>query len=103
MIRRSKSLFLFFIIFIISTCCIAQKLRIQPDSLLKAYKQAATPTQKVKLLTEAAYIFLLQSADTAMLMYNEAESIAENSGNDTALAMVYAGKSAVYLIKDNNV
>ncbi|HEY1202465.1 MAG TPA: tetratricopeptide repeat protein, partial [Niastella sp.] len=102
MIRRSNSLVLFLLILFISPCCLAQKWRIQTDSLLRAYKQAVTPTQKVKPLTEAAFVFLLQSPDTAMLLYNEAESIAENSGNDTALAMVYAGKSAVYLISDNN-
>jgi two-component system, sensor histidine kinase PdtaS len=102
MIRRSNSLILFLLIFFISPCCLAQKWRIHTDSLLRAYKQAATPTQKVKPLTEAAFVFLLQNPDTAMLLYNEAESIAENSGNDTALAMVYAGKSAVYLIRDNN-
>jgi two-component sensor histidine kinase len=103
MIRRRKSLVLFLFILFISPCCFAQKWRIQTDSLLRAYKQAVTPTQKVKPLTEAAYVFVLQNPDTAMLLYNEAESIAQTSGNDTALAMVYAGKSAVYLIKDNDV
>ena len=102
MIRRSKSLVLFFLIFVITPCCIAQKWRSQTDSLLKSYKQAATPVQKVKPLTEAAFIFLLQNPDTAMLLYNEAEVIARSSSNDTALAMAYAGKSAVYLIRDNN-
>jgi two-component system, sensor histidine kinase PdtaS len=102
MIRRSKSLILFLLILFISPCCLAQKWRIQTDSLLNACKQATTPTQKVKPLTEAAFVFLLQNPDTAMLLYNEAEDIAESSGNDTALAMVYAGKSAVYLIRDNN-
>lgn len=102
MIRRSKSLVLFLFILFISPCCLAQKWRIQTDSLLRAYKQAVTPTQQVKPLTEAAFVFLLQNPDTAMLLYNEAENIADNSGNDTALAMAYAGKSAVYLIRDNN-
>lgn len=102
MIRRSKSLILFLFILFISPCCLAQKWRIQTDSLLRAYKQAVTPTQQVKPLTEAAFVFLLQNPDTSMLLCNEAENIAENSGNDTALAMVYAGKSAVYLIRDNN-
>ncbi|HEY8894478.1 MAG TPA: histidine kinase dimerization/phosphoacceptor domain -containing protein [Niastella sp.] len=102
MIRRSKSLVLFLFILFISPCCPAQKWRSQTDSLLRAYKQAVTPTQKVKPLTEAAYVFLLQNPDTSMLLYNEAEKIAEKSGNDTAWAMVYAGKSAVYLIRDNN-
>lgn len=102
MIRRSKSLVLFLLILFISPCCLAQNWRIKTDSLLRAYKQATAPTQKVKPLTEAAFVFLLQDPDTAMLLYNEAERIAESSGNDTALAMVYAGKSAVYLIRDNN-
>lgn len=102
MIRRSKSLVLSLLILFISPCCLAQKWRIQTDSLLNAFKQATTPTQKVKPLTEAAYVFLLQNPDTSMLLYNEAEDIAESSGNDTAMAMVYAGKSAVYLIRDNN-
>lgn len=102
MIRRSKSLVLFLFILFISSRCLAQKWRIQTDSLLRAYKQAVTPTQQVKPLTEAAFVFVLQNPDTAMLLYNEAENIANNSGNDTALAMVYAGKSAVYLIRDNN-
>jgi hypothetical protein len=35
-------------------------------------------------------------------MSNEAEAIAESSGNDTALAMVYALKSGVQLTRDNN-
>jgi two-component system, sensor histidine kinase PdtaS len=102
MIRRSKSLVLFLLILFISSRCLAQKWRIQTDSLLNAFKQATTPTQKVKPLTEAAYVFLLQNPDTSMLLYNEAEDIAESSGNDTAMAMVFAGKSAVYLIRDNN-
>lgn len=102
MIRRSKSLILFLLILFVSPCCLAQKWRIQTDSLLTAYKQATTPTQKVKPLTEAAFVFLLQNPDTSMILYNEAGDIAENSGNDTARAMVYAGKSAVYLIRDNN-
>ncbi|HUP11269.1 MAG TPA: tetratricopeptide repeat protein, partial [Niastella sp.] len=102
MIRRSKSLVLFFIILTISPCCLAQKWRVQTDSLLRAYKEAATATQKVKPLTEAAFVFLLQNPDTSMLLYTEAESIAQSSSNDTALAMVYAGKSAVYLIRDNS-
>src|SRR5687768_7340787 len=102
MIRRSKSLVLFLLILLISPCCIAQKWRLQTDSLLKAYQQATAPAQKVKPLTEAAFIFLLQNPDTAMLLYNEAEIIARNNSNDTALAMAYAGKSAVYLIRDNN-
>lgn len=100
MIRRSKSLVLFLLF--ISPCCLAQKWRAQTDSLLKAYKRAATPTQQVKPLTEAAFVYLLQNPDSSMLLYNEAESIANASGNDTALAMVYAGKSAVYLMRDNN-
>jgi two-component sensor histidine kinase len=103
MICRSKSLVLFLLVLLIPPCCIAQKWRLQTDSLLKRYKEAATPVQKVQPLTEAAFIFVLQNPDTAMLLYNEAEGIADNSGNDTALAMVYAGKSAVYLIRDNNV
>jgi two-component system, sensor histidine kinase PdtaS len=102
MIRRSKSLVLFLFILFISPCCLAQKWRAQTDSLLSAYKQAAAATQKVKSLTEAAFVFVLHNPDTSMLLYNEAESIAESSSNDTALAMVYAGKSAVYLIRDNN-
>jgi len=44
----------------------------------------------------------LQNPDTALLLSNEAEAIAESNGNDTSRALVYAAKSAVYLIKDNN-
>ena len=95
MMRHRKSLILFLLILSITPCCIAQKWRLQTDSLLKRYKQAATTVQKVKPLTEAAFIFVLQNPDTAMLLYDEAEGIAGNSGNDTALAMVFAGKSAV--------
>lgn len=102
MIGRRKNLFLLIGIVFISPYCIAQKWRIQTDSLLKAYKMAATPVQKVKTLSNASAIFLLQKPDTAMLLSNEAEAIAESSGNDTALAMAYAAKSAVYLIKDDN-
>ncbi|WP_205511090.1 tetratricopeptide repeat protein [Longitalea arenae] len=102
MMRRRKNPFLLIGSLFISSFCMAQEWRIKTDSLLKAGQQAGTPVQKVKYLTEAAFIFLLQNPDTAMLLNNEAESIAAASGNDTALAMVYAGKSAVYLIRDNN-
>jgi two-component sensor histidine kinase len=80
----------------------AQTWRKQTDSLLNAGKNAATPVLKVKLLTDAAFILLLQKPDTAVVLSNEAESIAESSGNDTALAMVYALKSGVQLTRDNN-
>ncbi|MBO9202335.1 MULTISPECIES: sensor histidine kinase [Niastella] len=93
---------MFILIILLSPYCIAQKWRTQADSLLLAYKKAATPVQQVKLLTDAVCIFVLQKPDTALLLSNKAETIAENSNNDTSLAMVYAAKSAVYLIKDNN-
>lgn len=102
MIRRSKSLPLIIAIFFITPYCIAQDWRIQTDSLLNAYKKAATPVQKVKLLTEAAFILLLQKPDTAEILNKEAEHLAESSGNDTALAWAYALKSGVYLTRDNN-
>jgi two-component sensor histidine kinase len=102
MICRSKSLVLFILIIFFSPFCIAQKWRIQTDSLLQAYKKATTPVQKVKLLTDAATIFLLQNPDTALLLSMEAEAIAESNGNDTSRAMAYAAKSAAYLIKDND-
>ncbi len=102
MIGRRKNLLLLIALLIISPYCIAQKWRIQTDSLLNAYKNATTPVQKVKPLTDAAFIFLLQNPDTATLMSNEAEAVAESSGNDTALAMVYALKSGVQLTRDNN-
>ena len=102
MIGRRKNLLLLIIISIISPYCIAQKWRLQTDSLLNAYKKAATPVQKVKALTDASFIFLLQNPDTATLLSNEAEAIAESSGNDTALAMMYALKSGVQLTRDNN-
>ena len=102
MIGRRKNLLLLIVLLIISPYCIAQKWRAQADSLLNAYKNAATPVQKVKPLTDAAFIFLLQNPDTATLMSNEAEAIAESSGNDTALAMVYALKATSQLTRDNN-
>lgn len=102
MIGRRKNLLLLIVILFISPYCIAQTWRIQTDSLLNAYKNAATPVQKVKALTDASFIFLLQNPDTATLLSNEAEAIAENSGNDTALAMMYALKSGVQLTRDNN-
>jgi len=102
MIGRRKNLFPFILILFISPYCIAQKWRVQTDSLLHVYKNATTPVQKVKALTDASFIFLLQNPDTATLMSNEAEAIAESSGNDTALAMVYALKSGVQLTRDNN-
>ena len=102
MIGRRKNLLLLIFILFISPYCIAQTWRIQTDSLLNAYKNATTPVQKVKPLTDAAFILLLQKPDTAVVLSNEAESIAENSGNDTALAMVYALKSGVQLTRDNN-
>lgn len=98
----SKSLVLFILIVLLSPYCIAQKWRTQTDSLLLAYQKAVTPMQKVKLLTDAVTIFLLENPDTAMLLCNEAEAIAESSGNDTSRAMAYAAKSAAYLIKDND-
>ena len=102
MIGRRKNLLLLIFILFISPYCIAQTWRIQTDSLLNAYKNATTPVQKVKPLTDAAFILLLQKPDTAVVLSNEAESIAENSGNDTARAMVYALKSGVQLTRDNN-
>jgi two-component system, sensor histidine kinase PdtaS len=102
MIGRRKNLLLLIVILFISPYCIAQTWRLQSDSLLNAYKNAATPVQKVKPLTDAAFILLLQKPDTAVVLSNEAESIAESSGNDTALAMVYALKSGVQLTRDNN-
>lgn len=85
-----------------SHCCHAQKWRTETDSLLQQYKRAVTATQKVNLLAAASLIVLFQNPDTAMILSNEAEAIADNSGNDTLMAMAYAGKSAVYLIHDNN-
>ena len=102
MIARSKSLVLFILIVLLSLSCMAQKWRTQTDSLLLAYKKAATPVQKVKLLTDAVTIFQFQNPDTALLLTSEAAAIAESSGNDTARAMAYAAQSSVYLIKDNN-
>ncbi|WP_207513107.1 histidine kinase dimerization/phosphoacceptor domain -containing protein [Longitalea luteola] len=100
--RRRKNPFLLIGFFFISSYCMAQQWRIQTDSLLKAGKKAIAPVEQVKYFTDAAFIFLLQDPDTSMLLYNEAERFATSNGNDTALAMVYAGKSAVYLMKDNN-
>jgi two-component system, sensor histidine kinase PdtaS len=102
MIPRSKSLVLFILLVLFSPYCMAQKWRTQADSLLLAYQKAVTPVQKVKLLTDAVCIFMFQNPDTALLISNEAERIAENNGNDTSRAMAYAAKSAVYLIKDND-
>src|SRR5262245_45295772 len=102
MIPRSKSLVLFLLIVLLSPFCMAQKWRTQTDSLLRAYKTATNPVQKVKLLTDAACTIILQNPATALLLNNEAEIISESNNNDTSLAMVYAAKSAVYLIKDNN-
>jgi two-component sensor histidine kinase len=102
MIGRRKNMLLLLGIVFFSPYCIAQKWRAQADSLLKAYKNATTPVQKVKALTDASFIVLLQNPDTATLMSKEAEVIAENSGNDTALAMVYALKSGIQLTRDNN-
>ncbi|WP_165758830.1 histidine kinase dimerization/phosphoacceptor domain -containing protein [Niastella yeongjuensis] len=85
-----------------SPFCMAQKWQTQTDSLLQAFKKATTPVQKVKLLTDAATIFLLQNPDTALLLSSEAEAIAESNGNDTSRALAYAAKSAAYLIKDND-
>jgi two-component sensor histidine kinase len=101
MSRRRKSLVLFFLM-VLPACCLAQTWRTKTDSLLQAYKKAATPLQKVKALTDASCIFVFQKPDTAMLLTNEAEKIAETHRNDTSLAMVYAAKSGVYLIRDNN-
>ncbi|HEX6431516.1 MAG TPA: sensor histidine kinase [Niastella sp.] len=102
MIGRRKNRFLLILIVFISPHCIAQKWRLQTDSLLNASKNATTPVQKVKPLTDAAFILLLQKPDTAVVLSDEAESIAEKSGNDTALAMVYALKSGMQLTRDNN-
>ncbi|OQP52606.1 hypothetical protein A4H97_25115 [Niastella yeongjuensis] len=102
MISRSKSLVLFILLVPGSPFCMAQKWQTQTDSLLQAFKKATTPVQKVKLLTDAATIFLLQNPDTALLLSSEAEAIAESNGNDTSRALAYAAKSAAYLIKDND-
>lgn len=102
MICRSKSLVLFLLIVLPGPCCLAQKWRTQTDSLLQVYKKAATSLQKVKALTDASCIFVFQNPDTALALTNEAEKIAKYHSNDTSLAMVYAAKSGVYLIKDNN-
>ena len=102
MISRSKSLVLFILLVFLSPFCMAQKWRTQTDSLLQAYQKATTPQHKVKLLTNAASISLIQNHDTALLLSNEAEAIAQSNSNDTSLAMAYAAKSAAYLIKDND-
>jgi two-component sensor histidine kinase len=102
MIFRRKRLAALIIVLLICNWCHAQKWRIETDSLLKQYKQASTATQKVNLLAAASLIFIFQNPDTAMILSNEAETIADNSGNDTLKALAYAGKSAVYLTYDNN-
>jgi two-component sensor histidine kinase len=102
MISRRKRLAGLIIALLIGHWCNAQKWRSETDSLLKQYKQASTATQKVNLLAAASLIFLFQNPDTAMILSNEAETIANNSGNDTLKALAYAGKSAVYLMNDNN-
>lgn len=80
----------------------AQDWRKEADSLLLAFRQTNNPAVKTQLLTRSSLIFLFQNPDTAMILSTEAEQVAENSNNDTLRAMAYAGKSAVYLIKDNN-
>jgi two-component sensor histidine kinase len=102
MICRRKNLVLLIGILFTSTYGMAQNWRTQTDSMLQASKTATTPVKKVKLLTDAAFIFLLQKPDTAVVLNKEAESIAESSGNDTALAMVYNLKSGVQLTRDHN-
>jgi hypothetical protein len=72
MISRSKSLVLFILFVPGSFICMAQKWRTQTDSLLLDYKKATSPKEQVKLLTNAANIFLLQNPDTALLLSSEA-------------------------------
>ena len=85
-----------------SSYCMAHTEGSRTDSMLQAAKAVTTPVQKVKLLTDAAFILLLQRPDTAELLNKEAAAIAENSGNDTALALSYALTSGVYQTRDNN-
>jgi two-component system, sensor histidine kinase PdtaS len=59
------------------------------------------PAKRVEQLTRASLLFLQQHPDTAMVLSNEAERIAEASQNDVLKAMAYVGKSAVYSVNDN--
>lgn len=102
MIRCSQSLPLLVFLLFITSCCLAQDSHKQTDSLLNAYKKATATVPKIKLLTEAGFLLLLQHPDTASLLSEKADSIAENSGNDTARAWAYALKSGLFLTRDNN-
>jgi tetratricopeptide (TPR) repeat protein len=102
MIPCRKGLIALLLFFLITPFCQAQKWRHQTDSLFKAYTHAHTPSDKVNLLCRAANIFLFQNPDTALVLCNEAEAIAQKSGDDALLATAYASKSAVYLVNDNN-
>lgn len=102
MIGGCKKLMLLIGIVFSSTYCMAQTWRTQTDSMLQAAKTATSPVKKVKLITDAAFILLLQKPDSAIVLNKEAETIAEKTGNDTAMAMVYALKSGIQLTRDNN-
>jgi two-component system, sensor histidine kinase PdtaS len=93
-------LYLFFMLCTISVR--AQNWRTQADSLLNGYRHTTLPAQQTNLLTRASLLFLFHNPDTAMILCDDAERIAETSKNDTLRAMAYAAKSAVYVIKDNN-
>ncbi|OQP57062.1 hypothetical protein A3860_10875 [Niastella vici] len=100
--RRCQKLVLLTGIVFFTPHCIAQTWRTQTDSMLQVAKTATSTVKKVKLITDAGFIMLLQKPDTAVMLSSQAESIAESSGNDTAMAMVYALKSGVQLTRDNN-
>jgi two-component sensor histidine kinase len=69
----------------------------------KAYIQQTTndPAKRVEQLTRASLFLLQHHPDTAMVLSNEAEKIAEASNNDVLRAMAYVSKSAVYSVNDN--
>lgn len=80
----------------------AQDWKRVPDSLLSIASQSALPSVKVDMLTRASLAYLFHNPDTALLLADEAIALAEKSRNDTLMAMAYAGKSAVYVIRDEN-
>ncbi|MBL7726779.1 MAG: tetratricopeptide repeat protein, partial [Dinghuibacter sp.] len=80
----------------------AQPWRVQTDSLVQLARQSHNVARQTDWLTRASLIALFHQPDTAMQLSNEAVQLAEQSRNDTLMAMAYAAKSAVYVIKDDN-
>jgi two-component system, sensor histidine kinase PdtaS len=94
-----------FFLWLLFTNCLsasAQDWRRASDSLLQLAATSGADFKKVDLITRASLVTLFHNPDTAMVLADEAIALAEKSGNDTLMAMAYAAKSAVYVIRDEN-